>query len=332
MLNIILIAILGLVLIASLGFALAGGGGGSAQLAKRTQAVGARATTTARRQKGAQARSPEDRRRQISEQLKEAERRERKSRLTLRARMLHAGLEPDEKRFWIISSVLGGIAFLLPVLLLGHMPFLLRLLIAAGAGFAACYGLPRWVLGFMAKRRVAKFTEEFPNAMDIIVRGIKSGLPVNDGLKLAAKECSAPLGPEFQRLVENVAVGMSLDQALEKMSEHMPAPELRFFAIVIAIQQKSGGNLSEALGNLSTVLRSRKMMREKIKALSSEAIASASIIGCLPPGVCMMIFFTRPDYISIMFTNVVGNMMLLGGAVWMGLGILMMRKMINFKF
>jgi len=330
MLNIILIAILGLVLIASVGFALAGGGS-SAQLSKRTQAVGARATTTARRQKG-QARTPEDRRRQISEQLKEAERRERKTRLTLRARMLHAGLEPNEKRFWIISSVLGGIAFLLLIVLLGKMPFALRLLIAAGAAFAASYGLPRWVLGFMAKRRVAKFTEEFPNAMDIIVRGIKSGLPVNDGLKLVAKECSAPLGPEFQRLVENVAVGMSLEQGLEKMSESVPAPELRFFAIVIAIQQKSGGNLSEALGNLSTVLRARKMMREKIKALSSEAIASASIIGCLPPGVCLMIFFTRPDYISIMFTNVVGNMMLLGGAVWMGLGILMMRKMINFKF
>ena len=153
--------------------------------------------------------------------------------------------------------------------------------------------------------------------MDIIVRGIKSGLPVNDGLKLVAKECSAPLGPEFQRLVENVAIGMSLEQALDKMSEHVPAPELRFFAIVIAIQQKSGGNLSEALGNLSTVLRARKMMREKIKALSSEAIASASIIGCLPPGVALMIFITRPDYISIMFTNVVGNLMLMGGAVWM---------------
>ena len=331
MIQIILIALLGFVLIASLGFALAGGGG-SAQLAKRTQAVGARATTTARRQKGAQARTPEERRRQISDQLKEAERRERKTRLTLRARMLYAGLEPDEKRFWIISAVLGSVAFFALILLLGRMPFALRLLVAAGGAFAATYGLPRWALGFMAKRRVAKFTAEFPNAMDIIVRGIKSGLPVNDGLKLVAKECSAPLGPEFQRLVENVAIGMSLEQALDKMSEHVPAPELRFFAIVIAIQQKSGGNLSEALGNLSTVLRARKMMREKIKALSSEAIASASIIGCLPPGVALMIFITRPDYISIMFTNVVGNLMLMGGAVWMGLGILMMRKMINFKF
>ena len=332
MMQILMIAFLGFVVIASLGFAMAGGGGGSAQLSKRTQAIGARATTTARRQKGATARTPEERRRQISEQLKEADRRERKTRLTLRARMLHAGLEPNEKRFWIISAVLGAVAFFVLLMLLGKMPFALRLLVSAGAAFAFTYGLPRWVLGFMAKRRVAKFTLEFPNAMDIIVRGIKSGLPVNDGLKLAAKECSAPLGPEFQRLCENVAIGMSLEQALEKMSESMPAPELRFFAIVIAIQQKSGGNLSEALGNLSAVLRARKMMREKIKALSSEAIASASIIGSLPPGVGIMIFVTRPDYISIMFTTAVGNLMLLGGVVWMGLGVLMMRKMINFKF
>lgn len=330
MLTVILIAILSFILIASVGFAIAGGGGGSAQLAKRTQAVGARATTM-RRSKAAP-RTPEERRRQISEQLKEAERRERKTRLTLRARMLHAGVEPDEKRFLIISAVLGAIALVLVFVLMGKMPFLLRLLIAVAAAFAAGYGLPRWVLGFMAKNRVKKFTEEFPNAMDILVRGIKSGLPINDGLKLAARECTAPLGPEFQRLCENIAVGMSLENALEKMSENIPAPELRFFAIVIAIQQKSGGNLSEALGNLSTVLRSRKMMREKIKALSSEAIASASIIGCLPPAVGTMIFFVRPDYISIMFTNTVGNMMLLGGGLWMGAGILMMRKMINFKF
>ncbi|MDI7776016.1 type II secretion system F family protein [Asticcacaulis sp. EMRT-3] len=331
MLTTLLIAFLSFVLLASLGFAITGGGG-SAQLTKRTQAIGLGTNAAVKRKSGGQARTPEERRRQITEQLKEAEQRERKARLSLSARMQHAGLEANISRFWIISGVLGAMAFLLPLLLLGNVPFALRLLIAAGAAFAACYGLPRWILSFMAKRRVARFTEEFPNAMDIIVRGIKSGLPVNDGLKLAAKECTAPLGPEFQRLVENVAIGMSLENALDKMSEHIPAPELRFFAIVIAIQQKSGGNLSEALNNLSSVLRARKMMREKIKALSSEAIASASIIGVLPPGVGLMIFITRPDYIAIMFTNVVGNLMLLGGAVWMGLGILMMRKMINFKF
>ncbi len=187
------------------------------------------------------------------------------------------------------------------------------------------------MLGFIAAGRLKKFTEEFPNAMDIIVRGIKSGLPVNDGLKIIAKESPAPLGPEFQRLVENVGVGMSLDGALERMSESMPSPELRFFTIVISIQAKTGGNLAEALGNLSLVLRARKMMREKIKALSSEAIASASIIGSLPPAVGTMITLTRPQYLAPMFTDPRGQLMLLGGAVWMFLGIMAMRKMINFK-
>ncbi|CAM3280643.1 type II secretion system F family protein [Asticcacaulis taihuensis] len=332
MLMTILIAFLGFVIIASLGFAFTGGGGGSAALTKRTQTIGLGSNTRTKQRQKAQAKTPEERRRQITEQLKEADKRERKARLTLRARMLHAGVSPDITKFWLYSGILGAVAFVIPLLALGHMPFLLRLLIACGAAFAACYGLPRWVLGMMAARRIKKFTEEFPNAMDIITRGIKSGLPVNDGLKLVAKECSAPLGPEFQRLVENVGVGMSLDGALEKMSEHIPAPELRFFTIVIAIQAKTGGNLSEALGNLSAVLRARKMMREKIKALSSEAIASASIIGVLPPGVGIMISVVRPEYIAPMFTDTRGQLMLLGGATWMFMGIMMMRKMINFKF
>lgn len=332
MLMTILIAFLGFVIIASLGFAFTGGGSGSAALTKRTQTIGLGTNTRARQRQKNQPKTPEERRKQITEQLKEADKRERKARLTLRARMQHAGIIPDVTKFWIFSGILGAVVFFIPLLALGKMPFLARLAIAVGAAFVACYGLPRWALGMMAARRIKKFTEEFPNAMDIITRGIKSGLPVHDGLKLAAKECTAPLGPEFQRLVENVGVGMSLDGALEKMSETMPAPELRFFAIVISIQSKTGGNLSEALGNLSSVLRARKMMREKIKALSSEAIASASIIGVLPPGVGIMISIVRPAYIAPMFTDSRGQLMLLGGVVWMFMGIMMMRKMINFKF
>ena len=331
MLMTIVIAFLGFVIIASVGFAFTGGGSSPA-LAKRTQTIGLGTNTRVKQRQKAQAKTPEERRKQITEQLKEADKRERKARLTLRTRMAHAGVSLDITRFWIYSGILGAVAFIIPLLALGQMPFMMRLLIACGAAFIACYGLPRWILGMMAAKRVKQFTAEFPNAMDIITRGIKSGLPVNDGLKLVAKECSAPLGPEFQRLVENVGVGMALDGALEKMSETMPAPELRFFAIVISIQSKTGGNLSEALGNLSTVLRARKMMREKIKALSSEAIASASIIGVLPPGVGVMISIVRPEYLAPMFTDMRGQMMLLGGATWMFMGIMMMRKMINFKF
>ncbi len=324
-----LIAILTIVILGSVGFVLTSGSSSSPALAKRTAAFGA-GTSSRKRQKGA-SKSPEDRRKQITEQLKEAERRDRKARLTLRARMLHAGLEPNIPMFVSYSAVLAAVAFVVPFLALGSQTIPMRLLISAGAAFGIGYGLPRWVLSFMCKGRVKKFTEEFPNAMDILVRGIKSGLPVHDGLKIIAKESSAPLGPEFQRLVENVGVGLSLDGALEKMTERVPSPELRFFSIVIAIQQKTGGNLAEALGNLSTVLRARKMMREKVKALSSEAIASASIIGSMPPGVGGIVSIVRPQYIGIMFTDPRGEMMLLGGVVWMVLGILFMRRMINFK-
>ena len=323
-----LIAILTVVILGSVGFVLTSGSSSSPSLAKRTAAFGA-GTSSRKRQKSSK--SPEDRRKQITEQLKEAERRDRKARLTLRARMLHAGLEPNIPMFVSYSAVLAGVAFVVPFLALGGQSIPMRLLISAGAAFGIGYGLPRWVLSFMCKGRVKKFTEEFPNAMDILVRGIKSGLPVHDGLKIIAKESSAPLGPEFQRLVENVGVGLSLDGALEKMTERVPSPELRFFSIVIAIQQKTGGNLAEALGNLSTVLRARKMMREKVKALSSEAIASASIIGSMPPGVGGIVSIVRPQYIGIMFTDPRGQIMLLGGVIWMVLGILFMRKMINFK-
>ena len=325
----VLIILLSVVMLGGIGYVFVGGSSTSPALAKRTAAFGAGTSSRNRRQKTAK--NPEDRRKQITEQLKEAERRDRAARLTLRARMMHAGLEPNIPQFLSYSAVLAAVAFIVPFIALGGQAVLPRLLISLGAAGGIGYGLPRWVLGFMSAGRMKKFTLEFPNAMDILVRGIKSGLPVHDGLKIIAKESSAPLGPEFQRLCENVGVGMSLDGALEKMTERMPSSELRFFAIVIAIQQKTGGNLAEALGNLSTVLRARKMMREKIKALSSEAIASAGIIGSMPPGVGIIVSIVKPDYIGVMFTDPRGQIMLLGGVIWMTLGILFMRKMINFK-
>jgi len=222
----------------------------------------------------------------------------------------------------VFGLVIGAIA----------LPFGRSPLIALGLAFAAGLGLPRWIVGFLAKRRIKKFTEAFSDAIDIIVRGIKSGLPVHDCLKIIGKECPEPLAGEFRRLVENVGMGMAMDQALEKMYERMPTSELRFFAIVLAIQQKTGGNLAEALNNLSLVLRARKLMREKIKALSSEAVASSFIIGSLPPGVVVLITVTTPSYMAPMFTDPRGHVMLMGAGFWMTLGILVMRKMINFKF
>jgi len=322
----ILAAVLGFVTITSLGFAFVGGDDSSSRAVKRAQALGMRSPRQTAKRGATGPQTQEQRRKQIMLQLKEADRRERKARVTMEAKLRQAGIAMKVQVFWMISAGLGifallfGLMFRTPWFILPALPLVVG------------FGLPRWVVGFLGKRRMKKFTADFADAIDIIVRGVKSGLPVHDCLKVIGKEMGAPLGPEFQRLVENIGMGLTLEQSLEKMFERMPTPELRFLAIVVSIQAKTGGNLAEALGNLSTVLRSRKLMAEKIKALSSEATASAAIIGCLPPGVMLMVTVTTPSYMMLMFTDIRGQLMLLGAGLWMGAGIFMMRKMINFKF
>lgn len=322
----VIAGILGFITIAGLGFAFAGGDSGQAKAAKRAQMIaGGGERQVAVRAKAA-ANTPDARRQNILKALKEQERKQKKATLSISARMLAAGLGQNVRMFWIISGALAVVVALI-VLVLSQNP-----LIALAGGFAAGMGLPRWVLGFLAKGRTKKFTEAFSDAIDIIVRGIKSGLPVHDCLKIIGKESPEPLGGEFRTLTENIAMGVPIDAALEKMYERMPTNELRFFSIVLGIQAKTGGNLAEALGNLSTVLRSRKLMAEKIKALSAEAVASAFIIGCLPPGVMILITVIAPDYMATLFSDLRGRLLLLVAAFWMGTGIFIMRRMINFKF
>ncbi len=324
MLMTIVIAALGFLTLAGVGWVLVGGGDSRDRALKRAQAFtgGAEAKAAAKQQPG---QSAEARRKQIMSQLKEADRQERKVRVTIEARLRQAGLAISVRTFWI-SSAAVGLVLLAVSFLIGLNP-----LAAIGIGFASGLGVPRWVVGFMAGRRVKKFTGEFPNAVDVIVRGIKSGLPVHDCFKIIGKEFDAPLGPEFVRLVENIGMGVAVDQAMEKMYDRMPTPELRFFTIVLAIQSKTGGNLAEALGNLSTVLRSRKLMREKVKAMSSEATASAGIIGSLPILVMLIVLVTTPSYMMKLFTDDRGHLMLLGSGIWMAMGIFVMKKMISFK-
>ncbi len=318
-------AVLAFVVIASLGWVFVGGEDSSGRAVKRAQAFGnpKKAQAAAR---AAAANTPEQRRKQIMDQLKESDRKERKARVTMAAKLRQAGLSMKMRTF-IIFSVMSGLAFGLIALVLGLNP-----LLTIGVALITGVGLPRWVVGFLGKRRMKKFSGEFANAVDVIVRGIQSGLPVHDCFKIIARESPAPLGPEFQRLVEGLGVGLTLSQALDRMYERMPTPELRFFAIVIAIQQKTGGNLAEALGNLSAVLRARRMMGEKIKAMSSEAVASAGIIGSLPPAVMMIVMITTPAYMILLFTDPRGQIMLLISAMWMSMGIFVMKRMISFKF
>ena len=203
-------------------------------------------------------------------------------------------------------------------------------LIAGAAALVGGFGLPSWFLSFRKKRRLASFVNEFPNAVDIVIRGVKAGLPLGDCLRIIATESPEPLRSEFRQVVEAQAVGLTVTEAVERMAERVPVTESHFFAIVIGIQQKSGGNLTEALGNLSRVIRDRKKMRGKIKAVSSEAKASAGIIGALPFVVGGMVYLTSPDYMSLLFTTNTGRFIMLGCACWMGIGIFVMKKMIAF--
>lgn len=318
----VLAAVLGLIAVG--GVALAFASPGNSRTLKRAQAITDRTRNPSIRAKSA-ATDPAMRRKQILKTLREEERRARKESLNMAARLQQAGLSITPKTFWIMSGGLGLAVFLMAVFL-GQKP-IIGLLFGIGSGL----GLPRWAISFLAKRRAKKFVAAFADASDIIVRGIKSGLPVHECLQVIARESPEPLASEFRRLVDGVAHGITLDGALERMYARMPLPELRFFTIVLSIQQKTGGNLAEALSNLSAVLRARKLMREKIKALSGEAVASALIIGSLPPGVVILISFTTPSYLSVLFHTTQGQLILAGAVIWMGIGVFIMKRMVSFK-
>ncbi|HLY07437.1 MAG TPA: type II secretion system F family protein [Rhizomicrobium sp.] len=269
----------------------------------------------------------QQRRKSIQTLLKDLETKqsERKQRPSLKKQIAQAGLRMSPRAFWILCGGVAGVTALC-CLITRQSPMVFLL-----APFTVGLGFPRWALHFLRKRRQKKFTNEFANAIDVIVRSVKSGLPVNEALKIVAREIPEPVQSEFANLCEGLKVGVPLDQGLQRMFDNMPTPEVNFFAIVMTVQLKSGGNLSEALGNLSAVLRDRKRMQGKIRALSSEAKASAMIIGCLPPAVTLMVYFTTPTYITPLFTTRIGNMLLVGCVIWMSMGIFIMKKMISFK-
>jgi tight adherence protein B len=267
------------------------------------------------------------RREQVETSLKELEERHRKEKsVTLTARISQAGLSWSKQKFIVISCVLGFLCFAVSFVMGAG------LLAASAFGFTAALGLPRWLLNFLKKRREKKFLAALPDAVDVIVRGIKAGLPLFESIKVVAADAPQPLKGEFLSIIETQAIGMPLGEACARLYERMPLPEANFFGIVIAIQQKSGGNLAEALGNLSKVLRDRKKMAEKVQAMSMEAKASAGIIGSLPPIVMFLVYLSTPGYISLLWTHPTGQLMLAGCALWMSMGIFVMKKMINFDF
>ena len=267
------------------------------------------------------------RREQVEGTLRDLEaRRLKEKKIPLSVRLTQAGLNWSTQKFLVVSGVLAAVFFAAAMFVGGG------LLGAAGLAFAAGFGLPRWALSFLKKRREAAFLKALPDAVDVIVRGIKAGLPLFESIKVVAADAPEPLRSEFLAIIETQAIGMPLGEACARLFERMPVPEANFFGIVVAIQQKSGGNLSEALGNLSKVLRDRKKMAEKIQAMSMEAKASAAIIGSLPPIVMILVYMTTPEYIALLWTHPTGQLMLVGCVIWMSIGIFVMKRMINFDF
>jgi tight adherence protein B len=266
------------------------------------------------------------RKKQISDSLKELEKKQGQTRLSLEMKIQQAGFSFGRRQYMIMSGISGLAVAVLMYVATGS------LYIALPASIIGLFGLPSFMLARLRKRRINKFVAEFPNAIDIIVRGVRAGLPLGDCMRIIAAEAAEPVRGEFRLIAETQAMGLSLTEAVDRVAQRIPVTETNFFAIVISIQAKAGGNLSEALGNLSRVLRERKKMKGKIGAMSMEAKASAAIIGAVPFVVVGLLYASSPTYISLLWTTTHGKIVSGIALAWMGIGIAMMKKMISFDF
>jgi tight adherence protein B len=269
------------------------------------------------------------RRKSVQDSLKDLERKQKetsaRAKPPIKIRIVQAGLSLSMTKFTLMSIGIGIFAFLAALIAGGS------LLIAIGVLVIAALGLPRWILGYLVKRRCTKFIDEFPNSLEVMVRSIKSGLPLNDAIRLIASDGQEPVKTEFRRIIDAQSLGMTVPEACGRMIQTVPLQEVNFFSVVIGIQAQAGGNLSEALGNLAKVLRERRKMKAKVQALSMEAKASAWIIGALPFIVALLVYFSSPEYIMVLFNDRRGHMILAASGIWMSMGVLVMRQMINFE-
>ncbi len=243
----------------------------------------------------------------------------------LREQLLQAGLDYKVWHYIALSGGMAAVVFGIAFLLFHKLPM------AFFAALILGVGMPKLVLGILAKRRVKRFSGQLADSIDIVVRGIRSGLPLGECVAIIGREMPDPIGAEFRLMAEGQKLGLSLQEVLTRTVERMPIAELRYFAIVVGIQQQTGGNLAETLAKLSDVLRSRKRLRDKVLAYASEAKASAMIIGSLPFVVMLLLAVMSPHYVGILFTTDPGNVILFVGAVTEGIGIFVMRNMINFE-
>ncbi len=321
----LLVAMLAMLTVGAAGYALVPSAFGSNRAKKRMQQF--QGDLRANRIEANTTRTREERRRNVQQALKQqSDALNRKKRLTLGQLIFQAGLATQPRTFIRNSVIFGAVAFL--VLILVQVPWLF----AAVFAVAAAYVLPRMYLNFRRRRYQDQFLDELPNAVEAIVRGVKTGLPLNDTVRLVARDAKEPVKSEFARVIDQQAFGLSMTEAVQVLLERVPLPEVNFFVVVISVQQQAGGNLSEALGNLARVLRNRKKMKLKVKAMSSEAKASAGIIGSLPFVVATLVSIMSPTYLQPLFTTPVGLVCLGASALMLAMGVFVMVRMVKFDF
>jgi tight adherence protein B len=255
----------------------------------------------------------------------EGDKKHGRDRITLHNRIEMSGMEITEKQFYMASVGLG-LAVMITVVI---MKFGILAALLGGVGLGL--GVPRMTLSYKAGKRKKQFIEKFAESVDIIVRGIRSGLPLGECLNIIAREAPDPINIEFRHIIEATRIGLPLPEALERGAERIDVPEFKFFAIVLSIQQETGGNLAETLSNLSKVLRARKAMKDKVKAMSAEARTTAMIIGSLPFAMGILLYITSPKYLMVLFSSSGGHISIVAGIISMLTGSAIMAKMINFK-
>lgn len=268
------------------------------------------------------------RRAEIAKKLKDTEEEgggKKKKKATLSVLIGQAGLKISPKQF-LGFSALSMVVFTLLAKIMG-----MNIIVVIMAAIIGFFGFPKFVLKRLAARRQKKFLMEMPDALEAVIRLLKAGMPVAEAVAMISREFGGPVGEEMSRIYDKQKIGIPLHEAAQEATERMPLTEMQMFATGLAIQAQTGSSLSEILQNLSNVIRARFKLKRKIKALSSEAIASASIIGALPILLSLGMYFANREYIMILFTDSFGKILLTGAVVWMCLGIVMMKVMINFK-
>jgi tight adherence protein B len=323
--NPLILAILAIISVAAAGFALVPSALGEGRAEKRRKAF--KGDVRANRTETVAARTRDDRRKSVQQVLRtQSEEQKKKRRIALPERLFQAGMTIKPKTF-IRNSVIAG-AVLFVILFLVQVP----IYFAAVFAVAGAYLLPRLYIARRRKKYQDQFLEELPNAVEAIVRGVKTGMPLNDSVRLVAKEAKEPVKSEFQRVLDQQSFGMSMTEAVQVLLDRVPLSEVNFFVVVITVQQQAGGNLSEALGNLSRVLRNRKKMKQKVKAMSSEAKASAMIIGSLPFVVAGLVTVVSPRYLEPLWSTTIGNIWLGVAALMLAMGTFVMNRMVQFDY